>query len=383
MIIKSVKARKVLNSRKQPTIEVTVNGKFSAAAPSGASTGEHEVQAYPDDGLDYAIRFINEYKGFAGLSVECLSDLEEVEAILPVVKGNPMIALEFAILKAASKNKIWKFLNLDASKVPMPLGNVIGGGAHIKSPAKPDVQEFLLLPDTERFKDAKFINEHIHKIVGKRLKVKSLTDEGAWAPQLDTTTILDTLKEIVDKAVKETGIKVGIGLDVASSSFFKNNSYEYKNYSKDVREKKLIPEEQISFMAGLAKKYSLVYIEDPLCEEDFEGFKKLKSKTSTLVCGDDLTTTNLERLKMAKECINAVIIKPNQIGSLIQTKQAVDFALENGITPVISHRSGETMDATISHLAVAWNIPVIKCGIHGKERQAKLKEVLKIEKQIR
>ena len=310
-------------------------------------------------------------------------DLEKVEEILPIVKGNPMIALEFALLKAASKNKIWKFLNPNADDIPMPLGNVIGGGAHIKGSEKADIQEFLLLPKTERFKDAKFANEYVHKLIGRKLGIKKMTDEGAWAPKLDTISILDLIKETVEKVESELGLKIGIGMDVAASEFFSGKVYKYKNYSKKIPKKNLTKEEQIKFMESIVRKYNLVYVEDPFQENDFESFKELKNRTSTLVCGDDLTTTNLERLKKAKDCINAIIVKPNQIGSLLKTKEVVKFAMQNDIVPVISHRSGETTDTTISHLAVAWDIPIIKCGIFGKERQSKLKELLKIEKEIR
>lgn len=382
MKIKSVRARKVLNSRKQQTIEITVNKKYSAAAPSGASKGEHEVQAYPSKGIKFAVEFINKFKELKGLRIERFEDLEKVERILPIIKANPMIALEFAILKAASNNQVWKFLNPHADDVPMPLGNVVGGGAHVKG-EKQDIQEFLLLPKTEHFKDAKFANEYTHKIIGEKLGIKKLTDEGAWAPALDVVSILDLIQDVVEKVQEETGVKVSIGLDVAASGLFTGKNYEYSKYSKKIPKKSLTREEQLSFMESLVKKYKLCYVEDPFQEDDFESFKELKDKTSTLVCGDDLTTTNIERLEKAKNCINAVIIKPNQIGSLIKTKEAVEFAIKNNIVPVISHRSGETTDATISHLAVAWDIPIIKCGIYGKERQAKLKELLKIEEEVR
>jgi enolase len=381
MKIKRVKAEKILNSRRQPTIQITVNGKYSAAAPSGASTGEHEIQAYPKEGLDYVIKFINSYKGFEGMKIERFEDLETVENFLPIIKGNPMIALEFAILKAASDNKIWKFLNPNADSIPMPLGNVIGGGAHVKSGIRPDIQEFLLLPRTRSFKEAKFVNEYIHRAVGHKLNIRKMTDEGAWSPKLDTISILELLQDVVEKTRGELGIRVSLGLDVAASELFTNSQYKYSNYSKENAKRSLNRREQISFMELLIKKYDLKYVEDPFQQNDFESFKELKNRTSALICGDDLTTTNLERLQKAKGCINSVIIKPNQIGSLLKTREAVMFAKKNDITPVISHRSGETMDATISHLAVAWNIPIIKCGIYGKERQAKLKEILKIEKE--
>ncbi|MDP2906864.1 MAG: enolase C-terminal domain-like protein [Nanoarchaeota archaeon] len=381
MKLKRVKAEKILNSRRQPTIQIIVNGKYSAAAPSGASTGEHEIRAYPKEGIDYVIKFINSYKGFEGMKIERFEDLETVEKFLPIIKGNPMIALEFAILKAASDNKIWKFLNPNADSIPMPLGNVIGGGAHVKSGVRPDIQEFLLLPRTRSFKEAKFVNEYIHRAVGQKLGIKKMTDEGAWSPKLDTISILELLQEVVEKTREELGIRVSLGLDVAASELFTNSQYKYSNYSKENAKRSLNRKEQISFMELLIKKYDLKYVEDPFQQNDFESFKELKNRTSALICGDDLTTTNIERLQKAKDCINSVIIKPNQIGSLLKTREAVMFAKKNDITPIISHRSGETMDATISHLAVAWNIPIIKCGIYGKERQAKLKEILKIEKE--
>ncbi len=383
MKIRSVKARKILNSRKQPTIEVTINGKYSAAAPSGASTGTNEIQAFPTQGINFAVKFLNKLSHLDGIEIKKFQDLEVIERLLPIIKGNPMIALEFAILKAASKNKIWKFLNPKAKKIPMPLGNVIGGGAHIETKAKPDIQEFLLLPKTRYFKDAKIANEYVHKIIGKKLKTKKLTDEGAWAPKMDTTSILNLLQKVVKKTEEELGIKIGIGLDVAASEFFDGKRYHYNNYSRDNRKVNLTKKGQIKFMEKIIKEYELVYVEDPFNENDFESFRILKQKTKTLICGDDLTTTNLQRLKRARKSINAIIIKPNQIGSLLKTKEAVDFAVKNKIIPVISHRSGETLDTTISHLAVAWNIPIIKCGIHGKEREAKLKELLKIEKEIK
>ncbi len=376
-----VKAEKILNSRRQQTIQITVNGKYSAAAPSGASTGEHEILAYPKEGLDYVINFINSYKGFEGVNIESFEDLENVESLLQIIKGNPMVALEFAILKAASNNNVWKFLNPNADSMPMPLGNVIGGGAHVKSGVRPDIQEFLLLPRTRSFKEAKFANEYTHKLIGHKLGIRRMTDEGAWAPKLDTISILDLIQETVEKVREELGVRISVGLDVAASELFVNSKYKYENYSKENPKKSLTRKEQIAFMELLVKRYKLSYVEDPFQQNDFESFKELKKRTSTLVCGDDLTTTNIERLQKAKDCINAVIIKPNQIGSLLKTREAVMFAKKNNITPVISHRSGETMDASISHLAVAWGIPIIKCGIYGKERQAKLRELLRIEKE--
>lgn len=385
MIIKSVKARKIANSRGQPTIEITVNERFSAAAPSGASTGEHEAVDY-SKGLDYAVNFINSFKKLNGISINRFEDIKGIESTVPFLGANPMVALEFAALKAASDGEVWKFLNPKAKKLPMPVGNCIGGGAHIKDiEAKPDIQEFLLIPKAERFTDAVKINSFIHSEIGKMLKTDRITDEGAWSPSMSNLEIIEQLSKKAKEASLKFDAEVRLGLDMASSTFWDNNSksYIYKNFSRKEKEKKLDTDGQIKFVESLIDDYSLFYAEDPLRENDFEGFSRIKAK-NCLICGDDLICTNVGLLKKAirQKSVKAIIVKPNQIGSLLKTKEIVDMALGNGITPVISHRSGETMDATISHLAVGWGIPFIKCGIYGKEREIKLKELIKIEGQL-
>ena len=155
--------------------------------------------------------------------------------------------------------------------------------------------------------------------------------------------------------------------------------YNYKNYSYSLSKTALSRKEQVGFINKLILDYGIEYVEDPLQENDFNGFKEINA---SLVCGDDLVCTNIERLEKALGKINCIIVKPNQIGSLIKTKEAIDFAKENKIIPVISHRSGETMDNIISHLAVGFEIPYIKLGIYGRERTAKIKELIKIEKKI-
>lgn len=379
MKIKHIKAKIIANSRHKPAIEVIINKKYKASAPSGASTGSTEVKTFQKS-IDHAINFINTNEEFKGLKFEEFEDLEFFDKFISTMGGNPVIALQFAVLKAMSQNKIWKFLNPQAKKLPLPVGNVIGGGQHTDKLSN-DIQEFLLIPKSKKFYDNAFVNSYIHKNIRTKINAKYKTDEGAWITPLSNIEVLKFLNDFL-KPENTLGIKVDLGLDMAATSFFRGKNYFYKNFSKHVKKRKLDKKQQIKFVNEIVNDYKLKYVEDPLQENDFEGFSKISKKT--LVCGDDLITTNLERLKKAKRqnSVNCIIIKPNQIGSIIKTKEVVDFAKKNNIKTIISHRSGETMDTTISHLAVAWEIPYLKCGIFGKERKAKLNEIINIEKEL-
>ena len=382
MIIKQLEAKIIKNSRNEETIQIIINKKYKASTPSGASTGAHEVKAFPRQGIKKVISFINRHKAlWIGEEFKTFNDLEDFEELIQDLGGNTVIALQLAVLKTMSNNKIYSFLNPKAKKLPTPLGNCIGGGAHSKLKST-DIQEFLLIPTAQTFEEKVKINKHIHKLLRKKLKSKKLNDEGAIIPNLSSEETLDFLYNFLEDKDNTLGYKVSIGLDVAASEFYKK-TYNYKNFSKENKRLKLKRSEQISLMNEWVQTYKIKYLEDPLEQEDFKGFAKINKKT--LVCGDDLTTTNFERLKTAlrHNSINAIIIKPNQIGSLNKTKKVVDLAHKNKIKTIISHRSGETMDNSIAHLAVAWKIPYIKTGIYGKEREAKLKELIKIEKELK
>ncbi len=391
MIIKRVKAKKIKNSRGEETIKVFVKsdtGKGEGSAPSGASKGKFEAKDFVGSVSD-SVKFLKNCKELIGLEINSFDDLEKVEKIVDKEKygGNTVIALEYAILNALGD--MWKVINPKVRKIPRPLGNVIGGGAHFKGNG-PDIQEFLIYPvGSRRISDAVKANSRIHDLVGRKLKEtvpgfeSETTDEGGWAPNLSNYEILDLLSDIVKEVSRDVGFNIRIGLDVAASSFWDGKNYVYKNFCKDEKEKVLDKKGQIKFISDLIEKYNLLYVEDPLHEEDFAGFNALskKFKDKCMIVGDDLVVTNLERLGKAK--VSGVIVKPNQIGSLIETKKFVDEAKKKKIYMSISHRSGETMDVSISHLAVGWEIPMIKCGIYGKERTAKLDELRKIAKEIR
>ena len=391
MIIKSVKVKKIRNSRGDETIKVIVKsntGKGEASAPSGASKGKFEVKDFVGS-VDDSVNFLKNCKELIGLEINSFDDLEKVEKIVDKEKygGNTVIALEYAILKALGQ--MWEVINPKSRKIARPLSNVIGGGAHFEG-ACSDIQEFLIYPvGSERISDAVKANSLVHSEVAKKLRETcpsfdgETTDEGAWAPNLSNYEILDLLSSVVKEVSSDVGFSIRIGLDVAASSFWNGKNYVYKNFSKDERDKILDKKGQIKFISELIEKYNLLYVEDPLEEEDFSGFATLtkKFKNKCMIVGDDLVVTNLERLKKAK--ISGVIVKPNQIGSLIETKKFVDEARSKKMYMIVSHRAGETLDTSISHLAVGWEIPMIKCGIYGKERTAKLDELRKIAKEIR
>ncbi len=378
MKIKKFKARRVWNSRREPTIEVSVN-KWKASTPSGASTGGNEVRSFPEQGVDYVVKLLNDtYRDkIIGMEINEFKDLNKIESLLkiPEIGGNSVLAVEYATLRALSVGKVYSLF--PGKKMPMPLGNCVGGGKHFKGKGI-DIQEILLMPKAKNFKDMAFANAYIHKTLGKRLRTKKISDEGAWAPDMGNLEALDIVRSVVDELSKKFGYKIDIGIDMAANSLFDGTKYKYREGSKSRNA-------QIKFVLELIDKYHLKYVEDPLEEKDMEGFAKINKKSKgCLICGDDLlcTNPNLVRKAIEAKAVSAAIVKPNQIGSLISAYEVVKILKDNKITPVISHRSGETYDSSIADLAVGWGIPILKCGIKGKERQAKLNRVMRIEKEI-
>lgn len=404
--LKLLRARKILDSRGNPTIEVEVNvetdGQFvvgKAAAPSGASRGVYEVVDFPKGGVDAALEKIPEIS--SRLSQIDIFDqggadklLHEIDGTSNLSKlgGNTTVAISMAIAKSAAAVRgepLFEYLGDGARELPYPLANVAGGGKHA-GPMAPDIQEFQVIPvGAKKVSDAVFVNARVHKKVGKFIEKVDKTftggkgDEGAWAPNLDSEKTLELVSRVCEETSAETGIEIRPALDVAASSFYdpEKNIYFYKRAGmrKD-------PGEQLEYIVRLVDTYGLFYVEDPLHEDDFAGFAELTRKIGKrcLVCGDDLFVTNIERIKRGIEtgAANTVLIKPNQIGTLTDTLNAVKLARQNDYSIVVSHRSGETPDETIAHLAVAWSATMIKTGAVGGERIAKLNELIRIEERL-
>ena len=395
MFIKSIVAKEVRDSRGEPTIIViikTSKGEFRTSAPSGKSTGKYEVKPYFRS-LKEDVKFINHLNidKINYLKVQRFEDLEKFEnLVIKKLGGNGLFVLEASLLKALAKEnreELWEFL-IENKKVrfPKPVGNAIGGGLHSKgiNEKKPDFQEFLFIPEIKGFKEAIKINNLAYKISGKLLKAKKRNDEGAWETEKINEGVLNIMKRVQETIKRKYNKEVFIGIDIAASSFFNKKTYNYENLKRRLESKK-----QAEYIIRLFREYDLYYIEDPLNENDFFGFRKLmkeikktKNNKKNLIIGDDLTATNPLRLKKAikRKSVNAIIIKPNQIGSLLKVKEVINLAKKHGIKTIISHRSGETMDNTIADLAVGWNCDFIKTGIYGKERVAKLKRIIEIEK---
>jgi enolase len=393
-LITEVRLRRILDSRGNPTVEAEVrteSGGFGrGAAPSGASTGEYEAierpaaesiatareiavprlegQVYAGDqrGVDSALR-----------AADGTDDFSEIGA-------NSAVAISMAAAKAAADvlgAPLYQHLGgaFRGRDFPVPLGNVIGGGEHAADATH--IQEFLAAPvGAPSVADAVFANAQVHGEVSDILADRGVPaakgDEGAWAPSIDDGTAFEIMAEAVDSVADEVGFEIGFGLDVAGAELYEDGAYHYGDEAKT-------PDEQVDYIAELVDEYGLVYVEDPLDEDDYDGFAELTERVGsrTLICGDDLFVTNTERLERGIEsnAANSILIKPNQIGTLSDTFDAIELAVRNGYDPVVSHRSGETEDTTIAHLAVATDAPFIKTGTVGGERTAKLNELIRIE----
>tara|TARA_B100000315_G_scaffold252824_1_gene290389 strand:- start:3 stop:1127 length:1125 start_codon:yes stop_codon:yes gene_type:complete len=373
MIIKEVGARAVKDSRGENTIEVSVNS-IKASSPSGKSTGIYETKPYRKS-LKWNVNFFNKTKEFDNLEINSFGDLKKVEKLLKKklklknVKefgANALFAFESAVLKSLAKDKgieLWQVINSKAKKFPTPVGNAVGGGLHSSNKNKPEFQEFLLIPKEKSFsKNVKVMNR-----IYSKLKTKLKNDEGAWQTSLSNEEVFETLSKFKN---------IRFGTDVAASSFYKKGKYCYK-------ENKFDKKGQINYVNDLIKKYNLFYVEDALEEEDFSGFSKVKSKN--LVVGDDLTATQINRLKKAirKKSVNAMIIKPNQNGSLLEVKKVFEICKRNKIRTIMSHRSGETLDNALADYSFGFGADYIKCGISTKWREAKLKRMVEIERKLR
>jgi len=377
MLIKEIKAEKIPDSRGQPTIKVTIDG-VAASAPSGKSTGKYENKPY-NTSLDFSIEEINHLN--FDFEIKTFDDLKKVENFIckkyhfrnaRQFGANALFALESAILKALAKSKnkqLWQIINPKASSFPVPVGNAIGGGLHsTKFKVHPIFQEFLIIPNEASFSKNVKIMREVYEGVGTILKASEKNDEGAWQAAISNKEALDVLSKFKNR--------IRIGIDAATSSFFRSDKYCYES-------KLLDSESQIIYINNLIDKYDIFYLEDPLHEEDFMGFSRINKKH--LVVGDDLTATQIPRLKEAikHNSINAMIIKPNQNGSLLEVKKVFDLCKANNIKTILSHRSGETMDASLADYAFAFEADFIKTGISTAFREAKLRRMMEIETSFR
>ncbi len=402
--ITNMSSRKVFNIRGEETIEidVTTNDGFGrASAPAGASRGKEEAIPFPAGGVDEAIRKVRLTISPKLIGADAQKQ-EQIDTLLHQVDGtndfrniggNTSYAISLAIGEAAASSRgIPLFQHLGgnlANELPHPLGNVLGGGKHARAHA-PDIQEFLSLPlRVNSLFDAVRANILVHRRIGATLEKKDptftggRTDEGAWAPNMGNEESLEIVTEACEQVSNETGVRCGVGMDMASSSLWNPKAQRYE-YKRDNAKKN--SGEQLDYIVQMIQKYKLVYVEDPFHEEDFESFAQLTKKVkSCLICGDDLFVTNKKRLQKGIDMRagNATIIKGNQVGTVTDAWQATQLAQRADYVPVVSHRSGETTEAHIAHLAVAFRCPMIKAGVVEGARIAILNELIRIEERLK
>jgi len=394
-LISSIALRRVLDSRGNGTVEadvLTESGGFGrAAAPSGASTGEHEAIELPPG---EAIAAAREHAAPRLVGETYAGNQREVDAALHAADGtgdfseigaNSAVAVSMAAAKAGADvlgAPLYQHLGgtFRGDSFPTPLGNVVGGGEHATEATH--IQEFLAAPvGAPSISEAVFANAAVHARVSEILDDRGVPaakgDEGAWAPPISDAEAFEIVGEAVDDVGSELGFEIGFGLDMAAAELYddEHDAYAYGDQTRSTAE-------QVDYVAEMIEEYDLVYVEDPLDENDYEGFAELTARVGdrTLICGDDLFVTNVDRLHegIDADAGNAILIKPNQIGTLSDAFDAAELATENGYETVISHRSGETEDTTIAHLAVATNAGFIKTGTVGGERTAKLNELIRI-----
>lgn len=408
--ILDIHARQILDSRGNPTVEVDVlleDGSFGrAAVPSGASTGAYEavekrdgdMSKYMGKGVLQAIEAVNGpiYEALLELDAE---DQENVDAVMIDLDGtdnksnlgaNAILGVSLAVAKAAADARglpLYRYVGgVNAHVLPVPMMNIINGGEHADNPI--DFQEFMVMPvGAGSISEAVRWGSEIFQTLKKGLHEKGLAtsvgDEGGFAPNLASTRdALDFIMTSIDKAGFKAGEDVVLALDCAATEFFRNGKYEISGEGLS-----LSPHEMADYLAALCKDYPIRSIEDGMSEDDFEGWKAITDKIGHEVqlVGDDLFVTNPERLAMGigKGLANSLLVKVNQIGTLTETLAAVSMAHRASYTAVMSHRSGETEDATIADLAVATNCGQIKTGsLARSDRLAKYNQLIRIEEEL-
>ena len=414
--ILDVYAREILDSRGNPTVEVevTVDGGYTgrAAVPSGASTGAFEAvelrdggERYNGNGVETAVENVNSVIGDEIIGMNALDQVAVDRAMIELdgtpnkakLGANAILGVSMAVAKAAAAAldmPLYQYLGgFNAKTMPVPMMNIMNGGKHADNTV--DLQEFMIMPvGAESFKEALRMCAEIYHCLKKVLKGKGLStavgDEGGFAPDLATPDeVIDLIKEAVDKAGYKWGEDIRIALDPASTELYgEDGKYHFPGESK-MAGKEIVrtSEEMVEMWKALCEKYPIISIEDGLAEEDWEGWQLLTKELGDKVqlVGDDLFVTNTKRLQKGIDLKagNAILIKVNQIGTLTETFDAIQLANKHNMTAIVSHRSGETEDATIADIVVAVNAGQIKTGAPCRsDRVAKYNQLLRIEEEL-
>lgn len=407
MKITNIKAREILDSRGNPTVEVDVtlenNMRARAAVPSGASTGEREALEMRDNdknrfggkGVLNAVKNVNERIKPVIVGMDVFDQYSIDTAMLELygtktksnLGANAILGVSMACLKAAAKAKnipLYKYVG-EGTTLPVPMMNILNGGAHADN--KLDFQEFMIIPqrDTihERVRVGSEVFHALKKVLNERKLSTGVGDEGGFAPDLNSNTEgFELIMEAIKKAGYEPGKDVKLAIDVAASEFYQDGKYNLVGEGRS-----LTTDELIDFYKELVSKYPIISIEDPVDENDWEGFAKITRELGDKVqlVGDDLFVTNKECLQKGinMKAGNAILLKVNQIGTITETLETIKLAKENGYKTIISHRSGETEDTTIADLAVGLDLGQIKTGSMSRtDRICKYNQLMRIEEEL-
>ncbi len=407
MKIKDIKAREILDSRGNPTVEVDVileNGvRGRAAVPSGASTGEREAlelrdgdkSRYLGKGTTKAVANVNGPLRDLVIGMDA-ADQKKLDYAMIELDGtetkskfgaNAILGISMAALKASAINEgkeLYEYVG-NGKTLPVPMMNIINGGAHADN--KLDFQEFMIIPqrDTihERIRVGAEVFHNLKKVLNEKKLATGVGDEGGFAPDLQSNQEgFELIMEAIKKAGYEPGVDVCMAIDVAASEFYKDGKYELVGEGRS-----LTTDELIDFYEELVNKYPIISIEDPVDENDWEGFRKITERIGDRVqlVGDDLFVTNKKCLQMGidNHAGNAILLKVNQIGTITETLETIELARSNGYKTIISHRSGETEDTTIADLAVGLNLGQIKTGSMSRtDRICKYNQLMRIEEEL-
>ena len=405
-LIKDVIGREILDSRGNPTVEVDVilesGVKGRAAVPSGASTGEREALEMRDGGARYlgkgvqnAVGHVNNELRDLVIGMDVLEQ-EKIDKAMIELDGtetksklgaNAILGVSMAVLKAAALYKgvpLYKYIG-DGTTLPRPMMNIINGGAHADN--KLDFQEFMIIPNRDTIKERVRVGAEVFHNLKKVLNDKGLStgvgDEGGFAPNLNSNSEgFELIIEAIEKAGYKPGIDVSLAIDVAASEFYENGKYNLIGEGRS-----LSTDELINYYEELVNKYPIISIEDPVDENDWEGFRRITERLGDRIqlVGDDLFVTNKKCLQTGidNHAGNAILLKVNQIGTITETLETIDLARKNNYKTIISHRSGETEDTTIAHLAVGLNLGQIKTGSMSRtDRICKYNELIRIEEEL-
>ncbi|MEO0238903.1 MAG: phosphopyruvate hydratase [candidate division WOR-3 bacterium] len=405
--IEAIKAREILDSRGNPTVQVDCildDGTIGRAmVPSGASTGTREAlelrdgeKRYGGKGVKKAVENVNKIIGpqIVGKSP---FDQAEIDYLMIDLDGtenksklgaNAILGVSIAVMKAAANSigiPLYRYIGgINAKTLPVPFMNVINGGVHADNPL--DIQEFMIVPAgaptfAEALRYGAEVFQTLKKILKSKGQVTSVGDEGGFAPQIKTAKeAIETLLEAIETAGYKAGKDIYLAIDSAASEFYENGKYNFEGA-------KLTSDEMISYYEALVSEYPIISLEDPLAEEDWEGWKKITEKLGNKIqiVGDDIfvTNPNILRKGIKEKIANSILIKLNQIGTVTETIETVRLAYSAGYTAVVSHRSGETEDTTIADFAVGMNTGMIKTGsLSRSERIAKYNRLLEIEEEL-